>query len=89
MVSKFTLDGTEDCSGYMSQSLLNLSWLLRAFCSCSHFNSDNKTDHKDLEGALGKMEVEQFKLSFSSFSSHLGIITVNNNMDGKNSDFII
>lgn len=83
MVSKFTLDGTEDCSGYMSQSLLNLSWLLLAFCSCSHFNSDNKIDHKDLEGAFWKMEVEQFKLSFSFFSSHLSILTVNNIMPGK------
>lgn len=89
MVSKFTLDGTEDCSGYMSQSLLNLSWLLLAFCLCSHFNSDNKTDHKDLEWAFWKMEVEQFKFSFCSFSSRLSILRENNIMHGKTSDFII
>lgn len=48
LLSKFTQDSTEDCSGYMSQSLLNLPWLLLALC-CSHDNSHNKTNHKDLE----------------------------------------
>lgn len=86
MVSKSTLDGTEDCSGCMSQSLLNLSWLLLAFCSCNHFNSDNKTNHKDTEEPFEKWKLNS--LSCSYFSSHLSILTENNIMHGNNSDFV-